>query len=157
MIRPANPKDVPAVLELVRELAIYERAEHEVRTTVEQMTRDGFGEQPVFGCLVAETEGKVVGTAIWYFRYSTWKGKRLWLEDIVVTKDHRGQGYGKELFLAVLGQSLEENCTGVMWQVLDWNKPAIEFYEHHGARLDGEWINCHLESDQIINLLRDKN
>ena len=157
MIRTATPEDMPAVLELVRELAIYEKAGHEVRTTVEQMVRDGFGEHPIFGCFVAEAQGKVVGTAIWYFRYSTWKGKRLWLEDIVVTQEHRGAGYGKQLFLEVLAHSLRENCTGVMWQVLDWNQPAIEFYEHHGSRLDGEWINCHLESAQIPGLLQSKS
>lgn len=153
MIRPATSTDMPAVMSLIRELAEYEKAGHEVRNTVEQMVTDGFGEHPVFGCFVAEADGGIVGMAVYYFRYSTWKGKRLWLEDIVVTREHRGKGYGKDLFLRVLKHSLEQGCTGVMWQVLDWNEPAIGFYEKHGARFDDEWINCHLEADGIERLL----
>lgn len=153
-LRHGTPEDVPRILELIRELAIYENAEHEVKATVEQMLTDGFGPKPVFDSLVAETDGLIVGIAVYYFRYSTWKGKRLWMEDLIVTQSHRGQGIGKKLFFRVMEESLAQHCTGMMWQVLDWNKPSIEFYEHHQARLDGEWINCHLEGAQIAGLLR---
>ncbi len=153
MIRTAAPDDVPAILDLIRELAEYEKSGHEVRNSVEQMLADGFGDKPIYGCFVAEVDRQIIGIAVYYFRYSTWKGKRLWLEDIIVTRDHRGKGFGKKLFLRVLQYSLEQDCTGVMWQVLNWNEPSIAFYKHHGARLDAEWINCHLEKEQIPNLL----
>ena len=153
ILRHGTPDDVPQMLELVRELAIYEHAEHEVKTSVAQMLEDGFGQHPVYGSLVAEADGLIVGIAIYYFRYSTWKGKRLWMEDLIVTQSHRGRGIGKKLFFRVMEESIAQQCTGMMWQVLDWNKPSIEFYEHHQARLDGEWINCHLEQDQIYRLL----
>ena len=154
ILRHGTPDDVPRILELIRELAIYEHAEHEVETTVAQMLEDGFGAHPVYGSLVAESNGLIVGIAVYYFRYSTWKGKRLWMEDLLVTESYRAQGIGKKLFFRVMEESIAQQCTGMMWQVLDWNKPSIEFYEHHQARLDGEWINCHLEQDQIVGMLQ---
>ncbi|MGE0770697.1 MAG: N-acetyltransferase family protein [Cyclobacteriaceae bacterium] len=151
-IRRGTKEDLPRVLELVKELAEYERAPEEVTNTLAMMEKDGFGDHPIFGFFVAVENGIIVGISLYYYRYSTWKGKRLYLEDIVVTESQRGKGIGKLLFDRTMQQSLDDDCTGMMWQVLEWNKPAINFYEKYGARLDGEWTNCHLERDQIANL-----
>lgn len=144
-IRKAKASDVPAMMQLVLELAEYEKAIHEVSNTEEKMLADGFGDQPLFYAIVAEKEGLIVGLSIYYFRYSTWKGKRIYLEDIVVTEAQRGQGIGKALFEATIAAGKEANCTGMMWQVLEWNEPAINFYKKYEARLDPEWLNAHLE------------
>ncbi len=153
-IRPGNKHDLPQVLALIKELALYEKAPHEVTNTVEQLERDGFGPNPIYGLFVAELEDKIVGIAIYYWRYSTWKGKRLFLEDIVVSENQRGKGTGKLLFDRTMQYSLDENCTGMMWQVLKWNEPAINFYKKYSAKLDEEWINCSLEARQIRELLK---
>lgn len=154
IIRKGKKEDLPQVLELIKELAAYERAPHEVINTVEQMERDGFGQHPVYGFFVAELEGTIIGMALYYWRYSTWKGKRLYLEDIIVTEQHRGKGIGKKLFDRVMQHALDENCTGMMWQVLDWNEPAIKFYRNnYNARFDNGWVNCHLEREEMEKLL----
>jgi GNAT superfamily N-acetyltransferase len=153
IVRTGKKKDLPQALELIRELAEYERALSEVTNTVAMMEEDGFGKQPIFGFFVAEEMQQMVGLSLYYFRYSTWKGKRLYLEDIIVTKSHRGKGIGKQLFEATMQKALEENCTGMMWQVLDWNQPSIEFYKRYNTRFDQEWINCHLEAEQIRSYL----
>jgi len=152
-IREGRIHDLEAALELVKELAEYERALHEVTNTIEMMRQDGFGTNPVFGFYVAELNNKIVGLSLYYYRYSTWKGKRLYLEDIIVTKSERGKGIGNKLFDRTMQKSVEENCTGMMWQVLDWNKPAIDFYKRFDTRFDNEWINCHLEISQIKSFL----
>ena len=154
VIRPGRKDDLPRTLELIRELAEYERAPHEVITTVPQMERDGFGPQPIFGFFVAERGDVIIGIALYYWRYSTWKGKRLYLEDIIVTEAERGKGAGKRLFDQTMKLAVEEGCTGMMWQVLEWNEPAINFYKKYGAKLDDEWTNCSLERDQLIGLIR---
>ncbi len=153
-IRRGVKADLPRVLELIKELATYEKAAHEVINTVEWMEQDGFGTHPIFGFFVAEVNGVIQGISLYYWRYSTWKGKRLYLEDIVVTESMRGRGIGKLLFDRTMQHALDENCTGMMWQVLDWNEPAINFYKKYGAKLDGEWVNCSLEADQITALLK---
>lgn len=153
-IRVGIKQDLPRVLELIKELATFERAPEEVINTVSQMEEDGFGTNPVFGFFVAEDEGRIVGLSLYYWRYSTWKGKRLYLEDIIVTESERGRGIGKLLFDKTMEKSLEEKCSGMMWQVLDWNEPAINFYKKYNAKLDGEWINCTLEAAQIEGLLK---
>jgi GNAT superfamily N-acetyltransferase len=144
-IRKGRREDVPQVFGLVQELALYERAPEQVTNTIAQMTEDGFGANPIYGLIVAETEGLIVGISLYYTRYSTWKGKRLYLEDLIVTEAMRGHGAGKLLLDATVAEARTTNCTGVMWQVLDWNTPSIEFYERYGARLDSEWVNCHLD------------
>lgn len=155
VIRPGTKHDLPRALELIKELALYERAPDEVINTVQQMELDGFGEHPIFGLFVAENERGLVGISIYYWRYSTWKGKRLYLEDIVVTEQERGSGIGKLLFDRTMQHALDENCTGMMWQVLEWNEPAINFYKkYYSAKLDGEWINCGLERSEIEKLLK---
>lgn len=154
VIRRGRKDDLPRTLDLIRELAEYERAPHEVITTVPQMERDGFGPQPIFGFFVAERGDAIVGIALYYWRYSTWKGKRLYLEDIIVTEKERGKGAGKRLFDQTMKLAVEEGCTGMMWQVLEWNEPAINFYKKYGAKMDDEWTNCSLERDQLVGLIR---
>lgn len=153
-IRPGRREDLPRVLELIKELAEYERAADQVFNTVEMLEKDGFGPQPIYGFFVAEKGNSIVGLSLYYWRYSTWKGKRLWLEDIIVTQSERGRGTGKLLFDRTMQHTLDENCSGMMWQVLDWNEPAINFYKKYGANISGEWYNCVLESDQIRDILK---
>ncbi|MEX2231875.1 MAG: GNAT family N-acetyltransferase [Cyclobacteriaceae bacterium] len=152
-IRQGKKEDLPRVLELIKELATFERAPHEVTNTVGHLEQDGFGPHPVYGFFVAETGDNIIGLSLYYWRYSTWKGKRLYLEDIIVTESERGKGAGKLLFDRTMQKALEENCTGMMWQVLEWNEPAINFYKKYGSKLDGEWVNCSLEAEQIRKLL----
>ncbi|MEM9325955.1 MAG: GNAT family N-acetyltransferase [Bacteroidota bacterium] len=144
-IRDGIKKDLPALLELIKELAIYEHALSEVDNTLEKMEVDGFGEHPVFDFLVASEEDRVVGASVFYFRYSTWKGRRIYLEDLIVNEDFRGQGIGKMLLDATVEKARQRNCTGLMWQVLDWNEPAINFYKKYKVRFDEGWLNCHLD------------
>lgn len=154
-IREGKIEDLPRVLELVKELALYEKAPEQVTNTLEMMQIDGFGPNPIYGLFVAEknTTGEIIGISIFYYRYSTWKGKRLYLEDIVVTESERGHGAGKLLFDRTMLKCIEANCTGMMWQVLDWNTPAINFYLKYGAELDSGWINCNLQSEDIKKIL----
>ncbi|WPZ11286.1 GNAT family N-acetyltransferase [Roseivirga spongicola] len=148
-IRKGIKSDLPQVLELIQELADYEKAAHEVEITLIQLEEDGFGENPVYEFFVAENESEIVGIALYYFRYSTWKGKAVYLEDLVVKGSERGKGYGQLLLDAIIKEAKRTNSKQVRWQVLDWNEPAIEFYKKLGADLDGEWINCTLTSQQI--------
>jgi GNAT superfamily N-acetyltransferase len=148
-IRDGIKADLPRVLELIKELAIFEKALEEVSNTVDQMEEDGFGSNPIYGFFVAERENEIVGLSLYYYRYSTWKGKRLYLEDIIVTEKERGKGLGKMLFEHTMKFALDQSCTGMMWQVLDWNDPAINFYKKYNAKLDDEWLNGHLEARQI--------
>ncbi|MEP5610822.1 MAG: GNAT family N-acetyltransferase [Cyclobacteriaceae bacterium] len=143
-IRKGIKEDLPRLLELVVELAVYENAEDEVANTVARMEKDGFGENPIYGFIVAEENSEIIGAAIYYYRYSTWKGKRMYLEDLIVTESKRGVGAGKLLFEETIKIGKETDCTGMMWQVLDWNEPAINFYKKYNSNLDGEWINCNL-------------
>lgn len=144
-IRKGQSEDVPQVFKLVQELAVYEKAADQVSNTPERMLEDGFGPHPIYGLIVAEVDSQIVGISMYYTRYSTWKGKRLYLEDLIVTEKVRGHGLGKMLLDATVNEARSTQCTGVMWQVLDWNDPAIAFYQGYGARLDNGWINCHLD------------
>ncbi len=144
-IRQGEERDLGSVLDLIKELATYEKSLDQVENTVDRMIKDGFGDRPVFGFLVAEVDGKVVGTSIYYYRYSTWKGKRMYMEDLVVNESHRGNGVGQLLFDETVKVARETDCTGMMWQVLDWNEPAINFYKKYRTTFDQEWINCHLD------------
>ncbi|GAB4241513.1 MAG: GNAT family N-acetyltransferase [Ekhidna sp.] len=144
-IREGLKEDLPAVLDLIRELAVYEKAEDQVVNTVERMVEEGFGSHPVFGFIVAEDDDGIIGTAIYYYRYSTWKGKRMYLEDLVVTEEKRGSGAGKRLFDEMLEIAKKTNCSGMMWQVLDWNEPAINFYKKYNTHFDSGWINCNID------------
>jgi GNAT superfamily N-acetyltransferase len=148
-IRKGTEIDIPSALDLVKELAAYEKAPQEVEVTSEEMTAWGFGPDKQFGFFVAEINDAIVGLALYYFKYSTWKGKCLFLEDIIVTEAQRGKGIGKLLFDQVVQVSRETKVRRMEWQVLDWNAPAIAFYKKYDALLDGEWINCRLTDHQL--------
>lgn len=140
------------MLQLVRELATFEREPDAVSVTPEHMADAGFGPHPVWVGWVAENDGAMVGMAICYERYSTWKGRRLYLEDIVVTSKARGQRIGERLFRECARYAVEQGHAGMVWQVLDWNVDAIRFYERHGASMDPQWINGSLEVEQLKRL-----
>jgi GNAT superfamily N-acetyltransferase len=145
MIRKATLEDCPRMMELIRELAAFEKAPDEVTVTLDHFQETGFGKNPVWQALVALDEfGKIIGLSLWYMRYSTWKGLRLYLEDLIVTEQYRGKGIGKKLFDQTVEEAKHLGVTGMMWQVLDWNEPAIQFYKKYGATLDGQWLNCAL-------------
>src|SRR4249919_2757849 len=144
-IRRAVKEDCGRLLELVNELAVYERAPHEVTVTLDHFIESGFGETPVWYGFVAEEDNIVNGFALYYVRYSTWKGQRMYLEDILVTEQSRGKGIGKLLFDRLIEEAKEKKFNGIVWQVLDWNEPAINFYKKYNAKFDGEWVNCSIE------------
>jgi len=141
--RQGTQEDIPAVFELVKELAIFERALDQVSNNVDKMSRD-FKEH-LFEFFVAEVDSRIIGLSLYYFRYSTWKGKRLYMEDIIVTEEMRGNGIGKVLFDATVAAAKKTGSTGMMWQVLDWNTSAVGFYRKYGTNFDDEWINCNLD------------
>lgn len=140
-IRTATKEDLPQVLELVKELALYEKASEEVTITLEELEKDGFGEHPLYWIILAENETGILGMSFYYIRYSTWKGRCLYLEDIVVKEEYRGQKIGKVLFEETIKAAKAMGAKLMTWQVLDWNEPAINFYKKFNAELDGEWIN----------------
>jgi GNAT superfamily N-acetyltransferase len=140
-LRVGNKADLPRVLELITELAIYEKAPNDVVVTVPEMENWGFGKDKLFDFFVAERSGIIVGIALYYYKYSTWKGKCLFLEDIIVTESLRGKGIGQLLFEAVARVAKEQKVRRMEWQVLEWNEPALNFYRKYNAHLDPEWIN----------------
>ena len=148
-IRKGTKTDISFALNLVKELANYEKAPNEVEVTIEEMTEWGFGSDKQFDFFVATDNSVIVGLALYYYKYSTWKGKCLFLEDIIVTESERGKGLGKLLFDKVVQVSKEQKVRRMEWQVLDWNTPAIEFYKKYDANLDGEWVNCKLTNHQL--------
>lgn len=143
-IRRAEKKDCGRLLELIQELAVYEKAPDEVTVTLDHFEESGFGVNPVWWAFVAEEDGAILGFALYYVRYSTWKGQRMYLEDIIVTEEARGKGIGKLLFDALIEEAKQKQFKGITWQVLEWNEPAINFYKKLGAGFDPEWINCNL-------------
>ena len=144
-IRNIEKEDCARLLELVHELAVYEKAPEEVTVTLDHFIESGFGQQPVWWGFVAEEEGTVIGFVLYYIRYSTWKGQRMYLEDFLVTEKARGKGVGKLLFDRLVEEAKEKKFNGIVWQVLDWNEPAINFYKKYNANFDGEWVNCSIE------------
>tara|TARA_B100000315_G_C14482055_1_gene543367 strand:+ start:351 stop:827 length:477 start_codon:yes stop_codon:yes gene_type:complete len=152
-VRKATKNDMPSVLKLINELAVYEREPDAVEVTVADLERDGFSDQPLFNCFVAEAEDKIVGMALFYNRYSTWKGKTIHLEDLIVNEDYRGKGIGVQLYKKVMQFALEENIKRVEWVVLDWNTPAVNFYKNTGASVFSEWDTVQFDQDSIKKFL----
>lgn len=151
-IRKGTEADLPQVLGLVKELAAYEKAPDEVEVTLEEMQNWGFGKDKLFEFFVAEDQSKIVGIALYYYKYSTWKGKCLFLEDIVITESYRRYGLGSKLFNEVVLIAKQQQVRRMEWQVLDWNEPAINFYKKYKAHLDAEWLNGKLTHVQLQSL-----
>lgn len=149
-IRRAVVTDCAQMMDLIRELAVFEKAPDAVTVTQEHFTESGFGKNPVWQAFVAgipvagRKEEKLVGLSLYYIRYSTWKGQRLYLEDLIVTQGARGKGIGKKLFDRTLQEAKDLRLNGMTWQVLDWNEPAILFYQRYGADIESGWLNCNL-------------
>lgn len=149
-VRPAFAEDAPAIMQLVRDLAEYEKAPHEVLVNEEDLLREGFGTDPVFTVHIAEVTNQVVGMALFYTGYSTWKGRMVFLEDLVVKEEHRSHGIGKLLLESVFDYAKYTGASIVKWQVLDWNEPAIKFYKQYPVTFDSGWINCRIVTEAII-------
>lgn len=155
-IRIGTEADLPNILNLIKELATYEKAPDEVEVTLAEMQNWGFGKDKIFDFFVAEDHGAeqstphgIVGLALYYYKYSTWKGKCMFLEDIIVTESQRGKGIGKLLFDEIVKVAKQQKVRRLEWQVLEWNTPAIKFYEKYNSTLDAEWINCKLTDQQL--------
>lgn len=148
-IRKGNANDLPQVLHLVKELAVFENAPNEVEVTLDEMQNWGFGKDKLFDFFVLEKENVIVGMALYYYKYSTWKGKCLFLEDIIITESERKNGYGTLLFNEVVKVAKLQKVRRMEWQVLDWNEAAIQFYKKYNSNFDGEWINCKLTFVQL--------
>lgn len=151
LITKANKQHIPEILNLIQELADFEKAPNEVIVTEESLLKDGFGENPLFKCIVAQKEDKILGMALYFYKYSTWKGKVMHLEDLIVKQSERGNGIGKALLNEIVAIAKTENLKRVDWQVLDWNKPAVDFYESIGAEIQKEWWNCRLDKANLNN------
>jgi len=141
-IRRALKEDCPRLLELITELAVYEKAPDDVTVTLAHFEESGFGDKPVWWSFVAEENGAIHGFALYYIRYSTWKGQAMYLEDIIVTESMRGKKIGKLLFDRLIEEAKEKKLHRIVWQVLEWNEPAINFYKKYNADFDEEWVNC---------------
>jgi len=150
-IRVAQKEDCTRLLELIKELAIFEKYPDAVTVTLQEFEDAGFGEKPVWKGYVAEVDGIIVAMALYYVRYSTWKGRRLFLEDLIVTEEYRGQGIGKSLFDRIIVEAKEEGFSGMVWQVLDWNEPALNFYKKYEASIEPGWLNASISRQQLLN------
>ena len=153
-IRKGKIQDMPAVLDLIRELAVFEKEPEAVVVTVNDLERDGFGTNPLFHTFVAETDDEIVGMALYYYRYSTWKGKTIHLEDLIVKEKMRGAGVGFALYSEIIAQGKKDGVRRIEWNVLDWNTPAIAFYEKSGAKVLKDWLVAQMDENGIDNFLR---
>ena len=155
-LRPAIPSDAPLILQYIRELAEYERAPEAAVATLDDLRRYAFSEHPLVRVIMAEWEGQPAGFALWFLNFSTWEGKPgIYLEDLFVRPAFRGKGIGKALLKHLAGLALKEGWTRFVWQVLDWNIPAIEFYQAHGAQVMRPWLTCRVEGEALERLARD--
>ena len=153
MIRKATKNDMSSVLELIQELATFEKEPDAVVVTVDDLVRDGFSENPLFQCFVAEVDGEIIGMALYYYRFSTWKGKTIHLEDLIVKENKRGTGAGFALYKEIIKQGKAENVRRIEWNVLDWNTPAIDFYKKSGAKVLDDWRVVHMDDKGIEHFL----
>lgn len=152
-IRKGRVEDMPRVLELIQELATFEKQPDAVQVTVSDLERDGFGANPLFQILVAELDGEIPGIALFYNRYSTWKGKTIHLEDLIVSEKYRGSGIGMKLYEAVMAEAKSQNVRRVEWNVLDWNTPAISFYEKTGAVVFKDWLVAQMDEKGLADFV----
>jgi len=153
IIRKGTSNDMPAVLDLIKELAIFEKEPDAVVVTVDDLVRDGFGENPLFHTFVAEVNAEIIGIALYYYRYSTWKGKTIHLEDLIVKENQRGTGAGFALYSEIIAQGKRDNVRRIEWNVLDWNTPAIEFYKKTGAKVLDDWRVAQMDEEGINEFL----
>lgn len=153
IIRKGIPSDMPSVLELIKELAVFEKEPDAVVITVDDLIRDGFAENPLFHTFVAEVDDQIIGIALYYYRYSTWKGKTIHLEDLIVKEDKRGTGAGFALYSEIIAKGKRDNVRRIEWNVLDWNTPAIEFYKKSGAKILDDWDVVQMDENGIDNFL----
>ena len=149
IIRKATKEDMSSVLDLIRELALFEKEPDAVVVTAADLVRDGFSENPLFSCFVAEEENEIIGIALYYYRYSTWKGKTIHLEDLIVKQEKRGTGAGFALYKEIIAQGKRDNVRRIEWNVLDWNTPAIEFYQKSGAKVLDDWLVAQMDEKGI--------
>ncbi len=150
IIRIAKKEDCTRLLDLVHELALFERAPEEVTVTLQEFEDAGFGSKPVWKAFVVEADDLIVGFGLYYMRYSTWKGCRMYLEDLIVTENWRGKGIGRMLFDRLIEEARELGLNGMTWQVLDWNDPAINFYKKYEANVESGWLNASLSKEQVL-------
>ena len=155
IIRKATKNDMPSVLELIQELAIFEKEPDAVVISTEDLVRDGFSENPLFHTFVAEVNEEIIGVALYYYRFSTWKGKTIHLEDLIVKENNRGTGAGFALYSEIIKQGKKDNVRRIEWNVLDWNKPAIDFYEKSGAKVLSDWRVVHMDENGIEAFLNN--
>ncbi|MGI4855003.1 MAG: GNAT family N-acetyltransferase [Janthinobacterium lividum] len=152
-IRPAEPRDVPEIAGLIRELALYEKEPQAAVATEADLLRDGFGPEPYFRCLIAEWQGQVAGFALYFFQYSTWEGRpALYLEDLFVREAFRKRGIGSALFERLAQIAVDRNCSPFQWECLNWNQPALDFYETVGAQVLREWLNLRVTGEALQQL-----
>ena len=154
IIRIATKNDMPSVLELIKELAVFEKEPEAVVVTSEDLVRDGFSENPLFECFVAEENNEIIGMALYYYRFSTWKGKTIHLEDLIVKEDKRGTGAGFALYTEIIKKGKAENVRRIEWNVLDWNTPAIDFYKKSGANVLKDWCVVQMDEKGINQFLK---
>ena len=154
IIRIATKNDMPSVLELIKELAVFEKEPEAVVVTAEDLVRDGFSENPLFECFVAEENNEIIGMALYYYRFSTWKGKTIHLEDLIVKEDKRGTGAGFALYSEIIKKGKAENVRRIEWNVLDWNTPAIDFYKKSGANVLKDWCVVQMDEKGINQFLK---
>ena len=157
IIRKGTPTDMPAVLSLIKELAVYEKEPDAVVVTVEDLVRDGFSPNPLFHCFVAEVNDQIIGIALYYYRYSTWKGKTIHLEDLIVREKERGIGAGMALYKEVIKQGEKDGVRRIEWAVLDWNQNAIDFYEKTGAKVLSDWRVVQMDEQGIAAFLKSNS
>ena len=154
-IRKGTPEDMHDVLALITELAVYEKEPDAVVISTEDLVRDGFSENPLFHTFVAEVNEEIIGVALYYYRFSTWKGKTIHLEDLIVKENNRGTGAGYALYSEIIKQGKKDNVRRIEWNVLDWNTPAIDFYEKSGAKVLSDWRVVHMDENGIEAFLKN--